>query len=74
MGALWETTTDHHATHIDYYLETPGLDAFTDLVWARAFGRGADQAEQRVFIAAGALWLWRMVAKFFPKAIHIVDG
>jgi len=73
MGALWETTSDNHATNIEYYLETRGLDAFTDLVWARAFGRGADQAEQLVFIADGAVWIWRIVAKFFPKAIQIVD-
>lgn len=73
MGTLWETTTDNHATNIEYYLETQGLDTFTDLVWARAFGRGADQAEQLVFIADGAVWIWRIVAKFFPQAIQIVD-
>ena len=73
MGALWETNADNHAKDIEYYLETQGLDAFSHLVWARAFGRGADQAEQLVFIADGAVWIWHLVAKFFPKAIQIVD-
>ena len=73
MGALWETNADNHAKNIEYYLETQGLDAFSDLVWARAFGRGAHQAEQLVFVADGAVWIWRIVAKFFPQAIQIVD-
>jgi hypothetical protein len=73
MGALWETNADNHAQNIEYYLETQGLDAFSDLVWARAFARGADQADQLVFIADGAVWIWRIVAKYFPQAIPIVD-
>jgi len=73
MGALWETNADNQAKNIEYYLETQGLDAFSDLVWARAFGRGADQAEQLVFVADGAVWIWRIVAKFFPQAIQSVD-
>jgi hypothetical protein len=73
MGAFWEVDRTDHATRIQYYLETEGLEAFSDLVWARAFARGADQAQQLVFIADGALWIWRIVAKFFPQAIQIVD-
>src|SRR5258708_31178345 len=73
MGGLWETNPDNPAINIEYYLETHGLDAFSDLVWARAFGRGAHQAEQLVFIADGAVWIWRIVAKYFPQAIQIVD-
>src|SRR5437016_2153150 len=73
MGAFWEVNADNHAKDIEYYLETHGLDAFSDLVWARAFGRGAHQAEQLVFIADGAVWIWRIVAKYFPQAIQIVD-
>jgi len=74
MGALWEVTATHHTTHIQYYLETDGLEAFSNRVWARAFARGADQAEQRVFIADGAVWIGRIVAQCFPQAIQIVDG
>lgn len=73
MGALWETNADNHAKNIEYYLETHGLEAFTDLVWARAFARGAPNAHQLVFIADDAVWIWRIVAKFFPQAIQIVD-
>lgn len=73
MGALWETNTDNHALNIEYYLETHGLEAFTALVWARAFARGAANAKQLVFIADGAVWIWRIVAQFFPQAIQIVD-
>jgi hypothetical protein len=73
MGALWETNADNHATNIEYYLETHGLEAFTDPVWARAFARGAANARQLVFIADGAVWIWRIVAQSFPQAIQIVD-
>lgn len=69
MGALWEGNDANRATHLQYYLEPEGLEAFSDLVWAR----GATQAEQLVFSADGAVWIWRIVAKFFPQAIHIVD-
>jgi hypothetical protein len=73
MGAFWEVNATHHATNIHYYLETEGLDAFSDLVWARAFDHGATQAKQLIFIADGAVWIWRIVNHHFPHAIQIVD-
>jgi Uncharacterised protein family (UPF0236) len=73
MGAFWEVNAAQHAQNIQYYLETEGLERFSDLVWARAFARGAPQADQLIFIADGAVWIWRIVAKFFPQAIQIVD-
>lgn len=72
-GALWETNPVNQATQLEYYLETQGLEAFTQLVWARAFARGAPNAKQVVFMADGAVWIWRIVAKFFPNASQIVD-
>ncbi len=72
MGAFWETPPTNPATNIEYYLETQGLEPFSDLVWARAFARGAAQAKQLIFIADGAVWIWRIVTKFFPHALQIV--
>lgn len=72
-GAFWETTPANHATNVQYYLETEGLAAFSDLVWARAFERGANQAKPLIFIADGAVWIGRIVNQYFPHALPMVD-
>ncbi len=73
MGAFWQVNRQDHATDIHYYLETDGLAAFSELVWARAFALGAQTAKQLVFVADGAVWIWHIVAQHFPHAIQIVD-
>ena len=35
--------------------------------------RGADQAEELIFVADGALWIWKWVAEHYPQAVQIVD-
>jgi Uncharacterised protein family (UPF0236) len=72
-GAFWTTTEQGRTQTIEYYTDTATAETFSDLVWARAFARGANLADELVFIADGAHWIWRIVRKHFPHAIQIVD-
>jgi Uncharacterised protein family (UPF0236) len=72
-GAFWTTTAQGRAQAIEYYTDTAAAEQFSQLVWARAFARGANLASELVFIADGARWIWHIVAQHFPHAIQIVD-
>jgi hypothetical protein len=72
-GAFWTTDGQGRARAIEYYVDTAAADEFSQLVWARAFSRGANLAVELVFIADGAHWIWPIVSQHFPTAIQIVD-
>lgn len=72
-GAFWTTNDQGRTQTIEYYTDTATAETFSDLVWARAFARGANLADELVFIADGAHWIWRIVSRHFPHAIQIVD-
>lgn len=61
------------ATEIEYYCDITEADNFSKLLWARGCQRLADQAEEVVFVADGAKWIWRLVAENFPHAVQILD-
>ena len=72
-GAFWTTDAQGRSQAIEYYTDTASADEFSQLVWARAFARGANLARELVFVADGARWIWRIVQQHFPTAIQIVD-
>jgi hypothetical protein len=72
-GAFWTTDGQGRARELEYYTDTISADEFSHLVWARGFARGAHLAQQLVFVADGAKWIWRIVEQHFPNAIQIVD-
>jgi hypothetical protein len=76
-GAWWTTRTrrdgEVQVDQIQYYVDVLPAEDFADLVWASGFARHADQALELVFIADGAEWIWRIVARLYPHAIQIVD-
>jgi len=47
--------------------------AFVQRVVREATRRGFDQAERRVILGDGALWIWNLADEHFPGAIQIVD-
>jgi hypothetical protein len=61
------------ATNIHYYCDIQPAAEFSRLVWATACQHWADFAEEVVFIADGAAWIWKLVSYHFPHAIQIVD-
>ena len=57
------------AKKISYYCDITDAQAFAPLVWASAVQRGADLAEEIVFVADGAAWIWNLVERNFPQAV-----
>jgi len=77
-GGVWWTTIERRdgslaARNLSYYVDLLPAETFADLVWATGFERLADQAEELIFVADGADWIWRIVERHYPQAIQIVD-
>lgn len=66
MGAL-------RAKNITYYCDIQEAKEFGSLVWATGCQRNADLAQELVFIADGAAWIWNLVGLYYPQAVQIVD-
>ena len=73
MGTWWTVDERQHVAWVRYYADTCPAETLADLVWARGFEVGAHQAEELVFIADGAVWIWNIVQRHFPNAVQIVD-
>jgi hypothetical protein len=61
------------AKQIRYYCDIADAPAFEALFWATGVQCGADLAEELVFVADGAAWIWNLVERNFPRAVQIVD-
>ena len=61
------------AEAISYYGDIAEAEDFGRLMYLTGLQRGADQAEELVFIADGARWIWKSVEEHFPNALQIVD-
>ena len=61
------------ATEIEYRSEITPAEEFGRLPWASALNDHADRAQELVFVCDGAAWIWKLVEKYFPDAIQIVD-
>lgn len=72
-GSWWQVETDQRAANITYYTDWQPAAEFKALTWATGFQRLADQAEEVIFVADGADWIWRIVQEHFPRAVQIVD-
>lgn len=72
-GAWWRLDAEQRAVDITYYTDWQPAAEFSVLTWATGFQRLADQADEVVFVADGADWIWRIVAEHFPHAVQIVD-
>jgi hypothetical protein len=56
-----------------YFCDIGKAEQFGKLLWAMACAVGADRARILVFICDGAVWIWNLIAHYFPNAIQIVD-
>jgi len=61
------------AKDIDYYCDIQQAKEFGALFWATGCQHNADLAEELVFVADGAVWIWNLVDLYYPKAVQIVD-
>lgn len=76
-GVWWTTKPSKQgelkAENLRYYVDFLPASAFSDLVWATGFEQKADMAQELVFVADGAEWIWNIVQQHYPQAVQIVD-
>lgn len=56
-----------------YFCDITEAQEFGKLLWATGCAVGADRVRLLVFICDGAVWIWNLIAQYFPNAIQIVD-
>jgi len=61
------------AKNKQYFCDIDQAEQFGKLLWATGYALGADRARILVFICDGAVWIWNLIAHYFPNAIQIVD-
>jgi hypothetical protein len=62
-----------HAIDMQYHCDITEAEQFGRLLWATGLQNNADTYDEIVFVSDGAVWIWRLVEKYFPRAIQIVD-
>ena len=61
------------AKNKQYFCDISSADEFGKLLWATGCVAGADCARVLVFVCDGAVWIWNLIAHYYPNAIQIVD-
>jgi hypothetical protein len=61
------------ADKLRYYCDFGHAEQFGELLWAAGYAAAADCAQEVIFVADGATWIWRLVEHYFPDAVQIVD-
>ena len=63
----------YRAKDIRYYCDISDAQTFGELMWARGVEAKADLATELVFVCDGAAWIWKLVERYYPQAVQIVD-
>lgn len=61
------------AKNLRYFCDITEADDFGQLVWATGCDLKADLSPELIFLGDGAVWIWNLVARYYPNAIQIVD-
>jgi hypothetical protein len=61
------------AKNMRYFCDITEAEDFGRLLWATGCTVKADLSPELVFLGDGAVWIWNLVAKYYPNAIQIVD-
>jgi hypothetical protein len=64
---------DLQAQEITYHCDIQSPEQLGELFWATACQRLADLYEELVFVCDGAPWIWKLIERYFPHAVQIVD-
>jgi hypothetical protein len=56
-----------------YFCGIAEAKEFGKLLWAMGCAVDTDPARLLVFICDGAVWIWNLIAQYFPNAIQIMD-
>jgi hypothetical protein len=63
----------HKAQEIHYHSEIASVQDFGPLVWATGLRHRVDKAKELIFVCDGAAWIWKLVERYYPDAIQIID-
>lgn len=66
-------TKELRATDIHSYISLDKVASFGKLMWATGVQHDADLTKEVVFVCDGAAWIWKLIEKYYPKAVQIVD-
>lgn len=75
-GIIYETherAGKVEVAHPEYLATLERVDLFGEQVYARAFGRGVENAGDVACLGDGASWIWRSFAHHYPKGVQILD-
>lgn len=61
------------AQDMKYHCDVTEAEQFGRLLWATGIQNNVDTYDEVVFVSDGAAWIWKLVEKYFPHAIQIVD-
>jgi len=61
------------AKNLRYFCEIIEADEFGKLLWATGCSLNADLSPELIFLGDGAVWIWNLVSRYYPKAVQIVD-
>jgi hypothetical protein len=61
------------AQKLQYFCDILEAEAFGKLLWASGVQRKADLSPELIFLGDGAVWIWNLVAHYYPNAVQIVD-
>jgi hypothetical protein len=72
-GAPIGEQRDLQAKEMKYHCDVTEAEQFGRLLWATGLQNQVDTYDEVVFVSDGAVWIWRLVEKYFPQATQIVD-
>lgn len=61
------------AKDMKYHCDITEAEQFGRLLWATGIQNNVDTYNEIIFVSDGAVWIWKLVEKYFPQAIQIVD-
>lgn len=61
------------AKNMRYFCDITEAEDFGNLLWATGCTVKADLTPELIFLGDGAVWIWNLVAQYYPNAIQIVD-
>jgi len=72
-GSAIGEQSDLQSRDMNYHCDVTEAEQFGRLLWATGLHNQVDTYDEIVFVSDGALWIWRLVEKYFPQATQIVD-
>lgn len=61
------------ATAIEYFTDIAPAEAFGQLLWGSGCQRQAERVGELIFVCDGAPWIWKLIDRYYPSAVQIVD-